>query len=171
MEECDGMKTGFTRGAGFCITATAVRDGIRLIAVVMGANGKRDRFDLAQQLLEEGFGQVCKSRLIAKGDPVGDPVPIDNCEVPSVQLTAGDDLWVVVKKDDMDKLHVAPQLWARLQAPVRAGAALGEVEVQLTGKMIQSVPLTVSADVAEAGWRWKLIHGTVPRGTAPGHPQ
>ena len=58
MENCDGLKTGYTRSAGFCLTATALRDNIRLIAVVMGADAKRDRFTVTARILEDGFKEV-----------------------------------------------------------------------------------------------------------------
>lgn len=55
MDDCDGLKTGYIRAAGFCITATAEREGLRLIAVVMGHRNSKGRFRLAEKLLEEGF--------------------------------------------------------------------------------------------------------------------
>lgn len=58
MPDCDGLKTGYIRAAGFCITATAERDGVRLIAVVMGHRSGHGRFELAEKLLEDGFAAV-----------------------------------------------------------------------------------------------------------------
>ncbi len=162
---CDGVKTGFTRGAGFCVTATAVRDGIRLIAVVMGADGKRDRFDMGEQLLEEGFASVVKKRVIAKGDKTGEPMHVENCENASVQLVAADDLSVVIKKEDVDNVQIVPQLTAPLKPPVGANAIVGEAVAEVGGKPLGSVPLVTPVALAEAGWRWKLMQ-SVSKGKA-----
>ncbi len=167
MADCDGIKTGYTRGAGFCITATAMRNGIRLIAVVMGADGKRDRFELGKELLDQGFAQVGKKRVIAKGDPVGEALRVTNCETEKVRLAAADDVTVVVKNEDASKLEIkvleAPTF---LEAPIRAGTPLAEASVQLSGKEIGRVALVSPADLPEAGWRWKLVRSVRPRADA-----
>ena len=156
MVDCDGLKTGFIRSAGFCLTATAVRDGIRLISVVMGAPSNSNRFVESQKALDTAFGQVTKKRVVAKGAPVGEPVPVANCETPTVSLTAADDLWVVVKHDDADKLKVAPKYPALIHAPLTAGAPVGEVNVELAGKLLGTVALTAPVTLKEADLRWKL---------------
>ena len=156
MENCDGLKTGFTSSAGFCLTATAVRDGIRLISVVMGTRSNSNRFIESQKALDTAFGQVTKKRVIAKGASVGEPVPVANCETPTVSLTAADDLWVVVKHDDADKLEVAPKYPALIHAPLTAGAPVGQVNVELAGKLLGTVALTAPVTLKEADLRWKL---------------
>jgi len=156
MEECDGLKTGFINDAGFCLTATAVRDGVRLISVVMGTSSNSRRFIVSQKLLEDSFGKITKKCVLAKGAAVGDPVPVANSVTPTVSLTAADDLWVVVKQDDADKLQLEPRFPALIQAPVQAGAAVGEVDVQLAGKFLGSVALTAPVSLKEADLAWKL---------------
>jgi len=164
MPDCDGIKTGYTHGAGFCITATARRNDIRLIGVVMGADGPRDRFEIARELLEQGFAQVTRKRVLAKGDPVGEPIRVTNCETEKVRLTAAEDLAVIVKNEDVGKLEVkVPVAPAFLQAPIAAGTVLAEASVQLQGKELGSVALVPSRDLPEAGLRWKLVHGLTPR--------
>ena len=158
MAECDGLKTGFISSAGFCLTATAVRDGIRLISVVMGTASNSNRFVESQKVLDTAFGQVTKKRVVAKGARVGEPVPVANCETPTVSLTAADDLWVVVKQDDADKLQVAPKYPALIQAPLTAGMPVGEVHVELAGKLLGTVALTAPVTLEEADLRWKLMN-------------
>jgi D-alanyl-D-alanine carboxypeptidase (penicillin-binding protein 5/6) len=160
--KCDGIKTGYTRGAGFCLTATAVKDGIRLIAVVMGADDKKDRFAMTRKLLEDGFAKVAKKQVVKKGQPIGNPVRVANCETAHTQLVAADDFSVVITKEDADKLVVAPQLPEWIQPPVKAGAQLGEATVQLGDKALAHIPAVAPKDLAEAGWRWKLLQSIVP---------
>jgi len=166
MDDCDGLKTGFIRSAGFCVTATAARDNIRLIAVVMGGQSSGPRFDTARKLLEDGFAQVCRTRVLAQGDPVGESIPVANCEAPRIQLTAAQDLWIVVKQDDVGKLTVTPEHAGLLEAPIAAGEAIGVAHAGLQGKPLASVPLTVPDDLPEAGWRWKLQRSLAPHHTA-----
>ena len=166
MDDCDGLKTGFIRSAGFCVTATAARDNIRLIAVVMGGQSSGPRFDTARKLLEDGFAQVCRTKVLAQGDPVGEPVPASNCQAARIQLTAAEDLWVVVKEDDADKVTITPEYAGLLEAPIAAGEAIGLAHARLPGTPLASAPLTVPDDIPEAGWRWKLQRSLVPHHTA-----
>ena len=163
MNNCDGIKTGYTRSAGFCLTATALRDNIRLIAVVMGADGKRDRFIVTERILEDGFKEVCKKRVAKKGDPIGKGIPVANCETLHVRVTAADDLWVVLKKSDVDKILAVPRHPAFLRPPVAAGGAVGELEAQLDGKTLGAVPLIVSAELVESRDYWKMIQSVIAR--------
>lgn len=156
MDGCDGVKTGYIRDAGYCVTATAVRDGIRLIAVAMGLEANHARFEAAQSLLEQAFTEVTKARVVARGDAVGQPVVLANARQPSVQLTAGDDLWVVVKKSDLPRVEVAVRGTTLIQPPVTAGAALARACAELGGVVLGSVPACAPDDIAAAGTRWKL---------------
>jgi len=166
MDDCDGLKTGFIRSAGFCVTATAARDNMRLIAVVMGGQSSGTRFDTARKLLDDGFAQVCRTRVLAQGEPVGESVPVANCQEARAQLTAAEDLWVVVKQDDADRLGVTAEHPPLLRAPIRAGDPLGRAHAGLPGKPLGAVALTVASDLAEAGWRWKLQRSLAPHHTA-----
>ena len=152
MEECDGLKTGFIRAAGFCIAATAQRDGIRLISVVMGNPVKWERFNQAQELLENGFQSVQRVHLVAAGQPLGQPVPVSNSHVAQVQLAAAKDLWVTVRKEDMPHLKILAEHPGTLLTPITSGSIVGEVRVQLGSATIARCPLTVPVDLdAKAG--------------------
>jgi D-alanyl-D-alanine carboxypeptidase (penicillin-binding protein 5/6) len=163
MGSCDGLKTGFTNAAGFCISATAKRDNVRVVTVVMGFTGSRARFEMAHRLLEQGFTQVKRACVVAKGAPLGDPVPVLNSEGKRVMLTAGEDLWVTVRTEDMPRLQIRPECPLRLQAPLKSGAVVGQVNVLLAGKSLGQVPLTASENVGEARWRYKVRQAVAPR--------
>ena len=156
MEGCDGIKTGFTNAAGFCVTATAQRDGVRLITVLMGCEGKYDRFNDAQKILEDGFPLVKRVRVMARGEALKTPSPVFNCRTRETLLTAADDLWVVVKADETQKLQVVPEITQPLRAPLASGAVVGTVSADLGGKRLASIPLAVNQDLPAATWRWKL---------------
>ncbi len=143
MDACDGLKTGYIRAAGFCLTATAMRDGVRLVAVVMGAPSKNDRFRVAQRILENGFSEVQRLRVVSKGENVGGSVPVPRCESHRLQLAAQDDVWVTVRNADIDKLEVLTTPAAEMPPAYRLNAPFGEVRVLLAGRVLASTPLAI----------------------------
>ncbi len=159
---CDGLKTGFTRAAGFCLTATAQRDGIRLISVVMGCPGGRDRIDESAKLLEDGFKRVRRLRLVEKGEVIGEPVLVANSTASEVRLCSGEELWVVVTAEDVEGLEVVAEQPDFVQAPLAAGVVLGEVLVTLRETIITRAPLVLMEDLVEPSQRWKLRRAAAP---------
>lgn len=150
---CDGIKTGFIRAAGFCITATAARDGVRVIAVVMG-DTKRGRFESAGEVLEQGLGMVTRVRPVTAGMTVGRAVPVTNGVAPTVSLTARDVLETVVLKEDAGKLQLMVSAPAALAAPVAAGAEVGGVKLTLGDRVLGETALvTASGTEAKTLWR------------------
>ncbi|GMV90237.1 MAG: hypothetical protein AMXMBFR82_00150 [Candidatus Hydrogenedentota bacterium] len=160
---CDGLKTGYTRAAGFCLAATAVRDGIRIITVVMGCPKLSDRFISAQALLEDGFAQTRRVRLLAKGDAIEPELRVRNSKVPGVIPKAAEDIWVVARVSDFENMEYVPNYPATLHAPMTAGEEIGTLQVELAGHPIAEVPVLVPEDLEVPGWRWKLTHGVVER--------
>ncbi|HOE66808.1 MAG TPA: D-alanyl-D-alanine carboxypeptidase family protein [Candidatus Hydrogenedentes bacterium] len=159
MTDCDGLKTGFTRAAGHCIAATAERDGVRLISVVMGCENRLVRFNAAEDLLNEGFRQVTRHRVLTAGQEVTPAAPVRNAAVDSVRLGVSEDVWVVMKKDDVAKLTYRLRQEKPLRAPLRSGDVLAHLDVVVDDNVLTTVPLGVKQDLAAAGWGWKLRHG------------
>ncbi|MCH7909931.1 MAG: D-alanyl-D-alanine carboxypeptidase, partial [Candidatus Hydrogenedentes bacterium] len=118
MPECDGLKTGYIRSAGFCITATAEREGLRIISVVMGYNDNRARFDLAGRLLQEGLDDVRKERVVIRGVTPAPTVRVANSETKAVALEFSDDLWVTVRRSDWDRILVVLDHPEEMRAPM-----------------------------------------------------
>lgn len=158
LDNCDGLKTGFINMAGFCVTATVMRENIRLITVVMGGNQSQERFNLAKNVLESSFSEISRVRLLAKGDMIEPGVPVANCEQPEVRLAAAEDLWVVIKQADKDKVSLVADHPARLTPPTQAGATIGSLRAELAGTTLGSVSLVSPVELRQARWHWKLIH-------------
>ena len=163
MPECDGLKTGFTRAAGWCLTATAVRNDVRLIAVVMGCPTLSDRFVTARALLEQGFAGTRRERILAKGDLLAPALPVRNAKTGSVQLQATADLWVTARQADFDVLEYVPHYPPALHAPMNAGDEVGTLSVALEGHELGEVPVVVPSSLEVPGWRWKLTHSVMTR--------
>lgn len=159
MPDCDGLKTGFIRAAGFCITATAKRGDTRLICVVMGHPSKYGRFNDAEKLLEEGFNNFRKVRLVAKGDPVDSPILAEGCNNLMIKLVAQEELWVKMKLSDMPNIKYSAVLPDKITPPVASGAPLGKLILRLDGQQIGEVPLVLPDDLSMCGW---VQQGTPP---------
>lgn len=151
----DGLKTGHTESAGYCLAASAERDGMRLIAVVMGTAGPRERADAAQRLLDWGFRFYETHRLWAAGEAIrNEPVWGGRAETVPLGLTA--DLYLTVPRGHAEALKPLLELPERLWAPLEAGQVVGELRVELDGAVLATRPVVALEAVAEAGLlrRW-----------------
>ncbi len=148
MDGADGLKTGYFRRAGFNLTATASRDGMRLIAVVMGCPTLQSRFLLAQQLLEWGFAHFSKLNVVEAGQPLAVEVKVANGAAESVRPVAAQSLTYVVSKDERKDLRVTFQLPTTVAAPVAEHQELGEIIVRDQDKLLGVIPAVSPVGVA-----------------------
>lgn len=159
MPDCDGLKTGYIRAAGFCVSATAQRDGVRLIAVVMGCASNTERFRSAQDVLEAGFAAVRRVRVLEKGEPINRSVRVANSAQRELRPLAEEDLWIVAKTDELDSIRLVMELPNKVYAPLTGGAPLGSVRAVVGGDVRGEVAVSAPEEIKEAGWRWKLMEG------------
>ncbi len=151
----DGMKTGYTDAAGYCLVASAQRDfpngKRRLISVVMGTNSREARAGESQKLLNWGYSAWDAVRLFEGGKAVV-TVPVWKGRGPTAALGAQQPLLVTVPKGEGDKLNTAISRTDPLVAPLTQGQRVGSIEVTTTnGTKLASVPLVVLQAVPEAG--------------------
>jgi D-alanyl-D-alanine carboxypeptidase (penicillin-binding protein 5/6) len=144
----DGLKTGYYREAGFNVTATAKRDNLRLIAVVMGAQQKRDCFGEAARLLTKGFGEYKGLQAVKKGAVVANEVAVQGGKPGFVRVIAGDDLSVLAKRTDKRTFSVELVLAGDVHAPLSANARVGDVVVKDGETVVGKVP-ALAADAVE----------------------
>lgn len=163
MPDCDGLKTGYTRAAGWCFAGTAQRDDIRLIVVVMGCDSVGERFDAAEALLEHGFHTVRRIRMLAAGSPLDTPILVRNSTTPRVHARTVAPLYALTTQDDRDRLEVVPVLNGRIAAPLPAGTEVGEVQVRVGEEVRGKAPLVITESLEPAGWRWKLQRAALGR--------
>ncbi len=153
----DGLKTGYHRQAGFNVTATAQRDGLRLIAVVMGAPSSGLRFEEAKRLLAMGFNSYKKVVLVRKEAPVGPEIPVSGSTVRKIRAVAQDDLAVVVKKGLEKQLVADVQVPASISAPAHRGQPIGEVSVKQQGRILAKTAAVVPDEIPKVGLIWRLF--------------
>jgi serine-type D-Ala-D-Ala carboxypeptidase (penicillin-binding protein 5/6) len=153
----DGLKTGYTRKAGFCLCATAARNGFRLLSVVLGAATDRDRARESASLLAAGFNTYAPVRICGKGDPLGDPVPVRGAKVKTVRAVAPGDVTVVVSRPDDRRITKVLVPTKTLRAPVRAGTQVGTLRVLAGDAVLTEVPVVAAEDIPAAGWLRRLV--------------
>jgi D-alanyl-D-alanine carboxypeptidase (penicillin-binding protein 5/6) len=152
-ESVDGVKTGYTSAAGYCMVSSAERSGMRLIAVVMGMVSPRARVDASQALLNYGFEHFETHKLYARGEQVTE-TRVWKGEPQTAPLGLKDDFFVTVPRGRYAELSAAMELRAGLVAPIDESAQVGEVRVALGGESLAVLPLVLLRSVSEAGI-WK----------------
>ena len=151
----DGMKTGFTDAAGYCLVASAVREmpngKRRLLSVVMGTASKEARAAESQKLLNWGWQAWDAVRLFEAGKPIA-TVPVWKGDKPEAKLGAAGALFVTVPKGEGDKLKTVVERTDPLLAPLAAGQRVGTIKVSTAaGTPVSTVPLVVQEPVGLAG--------------------
>ena len=146
----DGVKTGHTEAAGFCLVASAVRDGMRLVSVVMGADGINARAKASQALLNYGYRFYETHKLYSAGDLITS-VKVWKADIDSVNLGIEKDLYITVSRGQYDKLEPIVEIDKQVIAPVNQGEQKGVLNVMLKNKNIISVPLLAMESVSEGG--------------------
>lgn len=153
----NGLKTGYHRGAGFCITASAKRGDMELIAVIMGSEARDASFDSAAALLRRGFDNWRWAQPVRKGHRMRDPLMIRNGEVSTVPVVAASTPKLLLEKNEARRL--ATTVVSDLaEAPIRKGERVGMIVVALDGKTLASVPALADTDVAASTW-WERLLG------------
>jgi D-alanyl-D-alanine carboxypeptidase (penicillin-binding protein 5/6) len=151
----DGMKTGYTDGAGYCIVSSAQRDGMRLIAVVMGGKTPKIRNDAAQALLNYGFANYETHRLYTAGEALS-TARVWGGQPDVAPLGLQRDLFVTIPRGRYDSLAASMNVTAQLVAPLAQGAPVGEVKVSFGGAPLSTLPL-VSLKPVGAGGLWTKV--------------
>jgi len=147
----DGLKTGHTSSAGYCLVTSASRDGMRLISVVMGTDSEQARATASQALLNYGF-RFFETYQLYEGGAVLATERIWQGRDNELPLGIESDLFVTVPRGRYDALQARLELPDQLTAPVHGGSALGQLLVELDGEPLVSRPLVALADVEQAGF-------------------
>jgi len=145
----DGLKTGHVKEAGYHLTATAKRDGQRMIAVIMGCDRVSKRAAEAQKLLEYGFRNFSTVEAVKKGATFG-PVTVKRGKLNQVALIAAEQGRVTVAKGKENLVSANPQLPPFIVAPVQKGQLVAKVLIQNEGKVVKEVSLLASSDVEKS---------------------
>lgn len=147
----DGLKTGHTDAAGYCLVASSKRNDMRLITVIMGTKSMQERADQSRELLNWGFGhfetvvQAPAKQFVAK-------LPVLYGEAEAVDVVTADTLQVLTTKTQKNKISTVVNIPNDIKAPITKGQKIGEMVAMIDGKSVASVPVVATQDVAQSGF-------------------
>jgi D-alanyl-D-alanine carboxypeptidase (penicillin-binding protein 5/6) len=147
----DGLKTGHTEAAGYCLAASAKREGMRLISAVMGSDSESSRASESQTLLNYGFRFFETVQLYQGGQELA-RARVWKGLVEEVPLGIGEELFVTIPRGRYDDLEARVQMQPQLTAPLETGVVVGQIAVTLDGEPIAERDLQTLAPVEEAGF-------------------
>lgn len=154
---CDGYKTGSTNEARYCVSATAKKEGMRLIAVVLGTPAGQTRFDEARAMLEYGFANVQLVTPLAQGQALDMTVPVRLGGRDEVSVLSGGTCSLLERRGEKNALSLEAALVEKVNAPVYAGDVLGEIRVKRGDEVVAVVPAVAGEDVQLPGMVDALI--------------
>ena len=153
---CDGGKTGFTSEAKFCLAATAERDGMRVIAVVAGADSSKSRFNAVSSMFNHAFGSFKAEKLLGAGEFAAQRVKVAGGKERSVGVTVSEDIVRLAPRSDKAAAELRLELPDKVKAPVRKGDVVGKGYVVVDGTAVREFDLVAAEDVARASI-WDLF--------------
>ena len=150
MSSADGLKTGHTEEAGFCLTASAKRGNRRLIGVMSGLNSNKERSEEADKIMNWGFREFDNYTLLKKTTKVAE-MPVWYGEKASVDMLIGQDVLRTLPRSKADKVKLTAVYDKPVKAPVKAGQKLGHVRIEVPGEPDLEIPLVAASDVHKVG--------------------
>ena len=158
-DSVDGLKTGHTTDAGYCLVASAKRDGMRIISVVLGTSSTKARSDGSQALVNYGF-RFFETRLLFKaGEQISDTRVWKSANLYS-RLGVLEDLYITVRRGSYDQLESNLEIPAIVTAPIAAGQPLAELSISLDGEQLLKTSLRALADNPEGSF-WQRTKDSV----------
>jgi serine-type D-Ala-D-Ala carboxypeptidase (penicillin-binding protein 5/6) len=156
MPDATGVKTGYTAKAGYCVTASAERNGLQLVSVIMGAKtggGPNGSFANASRLMNEAFVNWRQATPAKKGTVVGRAAVTGGAQ-DGVPVVAGQDVTALVKRGQERNVKLSFTPGGALTAPVKKGQQVGTIVVQSGNDVLAKIPGVAGADVPKQSW-WK----------------
>ncbi len=155
-EGTTGLKTGTTSGAGYCLAATAQRDGMELVAVIMSGDTSQDRFEGAKKLLDYGFANFCYTNVTADLGDVS-ALLVEGGEKRTVDIKPQGDFGALLKKSEAKSITQKPIFKEDLKAPIKRGQVLGAIEIYSGDTQIGTVDIVASEAVPKMSFATALV--------------
>jgi D-alanyl-D-alanine carboxypeptidase (penicillin-binding protein 5/6) len=147
----DGVKTGHTESAGYCLISSAKRNDMRLIAVVAGSPSENERLTSSQRLLEYGFRFFATQKLIAKDSEIT-VAKVWGGKMDEVALGANEDIFLTLPRSDFKNIKANYKFKNNIQAPISAGDVIGDIEFMSNERVVLSAPLIAIESVEAKGF-------------------
>ena len=155
-ESVDGLKTGHTDSAGYCLVSSAERDGMRLISVVLGTDSKRARTSASRALLNYGYRFFESPKLYDANTPITTVQPYKGA-FDELDLGVSTNLYAPIPRGRSADIIVQPEVPAKILAPIQDGQVLGTLKVLLDDEVVASAPLIALRAVPEGSLFQRLV--------------
>lgn len=155
MPEADGLKTGHTEEAGFCLAGSAKRGDRRLISIMSGLASNKERSEEAEKIMNWGFREFDNYKILKQGQKVAE-LPVWFGTEKNVDLLVNEDVLRTIKKNKASKVKITAVYDKPVKAPVKQGDKLGFVRVEVPGAETVEVPLIANKDIKKLGWFGKI---------------
>jgi D-alanyl-D-alanine carboxypeptidase (penicillin-binding protein 5/6) len=155
-ETVDGLKTGHTEEAGYCLVASAKRDGMRLISVVMGTASEEARATESQKLLSYGFRYFETQSLYNSGEAISS-ARVWAGKATEVSLGVADSIKLTLQRGSAERMQANMKINEVIKAPIEVGQALGTLTIMLDDKQLAEVPVVALHAVEQAGFFARLV--------------
>jgi D-alanyl-D-alanine carboxypeptidase (penicillin-binding protein 5/6) len=155
----DGLKTGHTDSAGFCLVTSALRDGMRLISVVLGSTSMKTRENASAALLNYGF-TFYDTKLVVKGGAALGSTKVWKAAQSPVNVGIKDDLYITLPRGQANDIKTTVDLRPRLIAPLGIDADVGQLRVFVGNQTLTTMPVHPLNNVAAGGW-WRRLIDTI----------
>lgn len=145
----NGIKTGFTQNAGYCLAASATRENTTFISVILGSNSALQRNEDSKKLLDYGFANY-ESVKIYNADEIIGKVKIEKGKKKEVEVKTKEDINVLIKKGQREEIKKEIKLYDSIKAPIKKGDKAGEIEVKLDNETLVKSKLIVDENIKKA---------------------
>lgn len=149
--QVDGLKTGHTNEAGFCLVSSAKRENMRLLAVVLGEPNDSSRADDSEKLLNYGFRFFETHQLYKSGQSVTE-LPLYKGAVDKISIGLNDDQFITIPTGQYQRLNIATKVPSFLEAPIKKGDKIGDLVVQFDNNIVSTRPIYALQDVESGGF-------------------
>ena len=162
---CTGLKTGFTSSAGYCLSASAQRDGMELVAVVMGCDSSKERFAACKSMLDYGFANFA---VVSPSVEQTMHVPVKLGKTDLVNAVPSEESTLLVDKAQVSSVNIKTELAETVTAPVSKGQRLGTMTISVGEQVLKQIPLVAETGAARLSFgdiflqMLKAIAGAAP---------
>lgn len=153
--QVDGIKTGHTNDAGYCLVASAKQNNMRLLAVVLGAPSEATRADDSERLLNYGF-RFFETHKLYEANTAITELPIYKGKQDKITVGLIEDEYITIPDGQYKRLSVSTKLQKHLQAPIQRGDQIGELLVEFDNNLIETKPLFALQDIPKGSWFTRL---------------
>ncbi len=146
-EGCDGGKTGFTSEAKFCLSATAERNGLRVVAVVIGADSSKERFNAVSTMFGHAFSNYASKVMQSCSDNIDNSIRVVGGKSKTLAIGVKDDIKALVKNGDDSQYQIHYQLPEKVKAPVKSGDVIGKAILTRNGEIVAEYDVISKQDI------------------------